>query len=119
MGYRMHELSVALSLLEEVDAAARRENATNVASVRLRIGRLSGGARDALLFAWDLARVDSVASNAELHIEDVDVAVYCPNCKCERAPLCGAGFTCGTCGTLTSTIVRGRELELVAMEVAA
>jgi Zn finger protein HypA/HybF involved in hydrogenase expression len=77
------------------------------------------GARDALLFAWDLARVDSVASNAELHIEDVDVAVYCPNCKCERAPLCGAGFTCGTCGTLTSTIVRGRELELVAMEVAA
>ena len=115
----MHELSVALSLLEEVDAAAQREGATSVASVRLRIGRLSGVARDALLFAWDLARVDSVASNAQLHIEDVDVSVYCPNCQCERAPLRGAGFTCGTCGTLTCTIVRGRELELVAMEVAA
>ena len=115
----MHELSIALSLLDEIGEAARREGATRVESVRLRVGRLSGVARDALLFAWDLARVDTVASNAQLHIEDVDVAVYCPGCRCERAPLPGAGFTCGTCGTLTSMIVRGRELELVAMEVAA
>ena len=115
----MHELSVALSLLEEIDEAAEREGATSVASVRLRIGRLSGVARDALLFAWELARDGTVASNAELHIEDIDVAVYCATCRAERAPLAGAGLTCGTCGTLASILVRGRELELVAMEVAA
>ena len=115
----MHELSVALSLLDEICEAAQREGASSVTSVRLRIGRLSGIARDALLFAWELARADTVASNAQLHIEDVDVSVYCPTCRSERSPLAGAGFTCGACGTLTSQIVRGRELEFVAMEVAA
>jgi hydrogenase nickel incorporation protein HypA/HybF len=115
----MHELSVAMSLLEEIAGAAERAGATHVASVRLRVGRMSGIATSALQFAWELARVDTVAANAELHIDDIDVAVYCPACQSERSPLAGAGFTCGTCGTLTSTVVRGRELELVAMEVAA
>ena len=115
----MHELSVALSLLDEIDRAAEREGATRVERVHLRIGRLSGIARDALLFAWDLARVDTVASTAQLHIEDVEVIVYCAACQSERAPLSGAGLTCGTCGTIASELVRGRELELVAMEVAA
>ena len=116
---QLHELSVALSLLDEIGEAAEREGANSVASVRLRIGRLSGIARDALIFAWELARVDTVASNAQLHIEDVEVRVYCESCRSERSPQPGAGFTCGTCGTLASHIVRGRELELVAMEVAA
>ncbi len=115
----MHELSVALSLLDEVGEAAKREGVTSVSSVRLRVGRMSGIARDALLFAWELARADSVAANADLHIEDIDVAIYCTQCACERAPLTGAGLTCGACGTIAPHVLRGRELELVAMEVVA
>jgi hydrogenase nickel incorporation protein HypA/HybF len=87
--------------------------------VRLRVGRLSGIARDALLFAWDLARVDTVASSAELHIEDVDVIVFCPQCERERAPVAGGGLTCSVCGASAPSIVHGRELELVALEVAS
>ena len=115
----MHELSVAMSLLDEISEAAAREGASTVSSVRLRVGRLSGIARDALLFAWDLARADTVAAEADLQIEDVEVAVFCERCQAERAPGAHAGLACGTCGAVASTIVRGRELELVAMEVAA
>ena len=113
----MHELSLALSLLEEVSGAAERENASRIASVRLRLGAMSGVARDALLFAWEVARTDTLAAGAELQIENVPVALYCPACRAERAPLEGAGFCCGTCGASAPTVVRGRELELVAMEV--
>jgi hydrogenase nickel incorporation protein HypA/HybF len=113
----MHELSVVLSLLDEVDAAAEREGATRVATVRLRLGALSGIVRDALLFSWDLARTGTVASEADLVIDDVPVAVWCPRCDGERAVPPGEGLICATCGAVAPTIVRGRELELVAMEV--
>ena len=77
--------------------------------------RATGGG----LFAWDIARADTVASNAELHIEDVEVTVFCPHCEAERPPLGGGGLACATCGTIAAKVVHGRELELVAMEVAS
>lgn len=115
----MHELTLALSLLDEVGAAAEREGATRVASVRLRLGRMSGIVRDALLFSWELARADTIAATAELDIIDVPVAVWCPRCDAEREPREGGGLECGTCGAIAPTIVRGREMELVAMEVVS
>jgi hydrogenase nickel incorporation protein HypA/HybF len=102
----MHELTLALSLLEEVE------------SVRLRLGRMSGIVRDALLFSWELARADTVASEAELIIDDVAVEVWCTSCAAERPVSDGQGLICAQCGTVSPTIVRGRELEFVAMEVA-
>jgi len=115
----VHELSVALTLLDEVGTAAARERATGVSSVRLRIGRMSGIARDALVFAWEIARADTIAAQAELHIEDVGVTVFCPRCEGERASVEGGGLVCGTCGTTAASIVHGRELELVSMEVVS
>ncbi|GAC1585840.1 MAG: hydrogenase maturation nickel metallochaperone HypA [Candidatus Velthaea sp.] len=115
----MHELSIALSLLDEIDAVATREGATHVASVRLRVGRLSGVACDALRFSWELARAESVAADATLVIDEVPVTVWCDACKRESPPRDGAGLTCSLCGAVAPSIVRGRELELVAMEVFA
>jgi hydrogenase nickel incorporation protein HypA/HybF len=113
----VHELSVAMSLLDEIGNVAAREHAASVKGVRLKIGRMSGIAHDALLFAWELARVDTVAAGAELHIEDVEVVVFCPNCEEERAPIEGAILICGVCGATTPKVVHGRELQLVAVEV--
>ncbi len=108
-----------MSLLEEIGDAARREGATSVSRVTLRVGRHSGVARDALLFAWELARADTVAQYAELAIEDVPLAVFCTTCDGERAPVQGGGLVCATCGNASPSVVRGRELELVSMEVAS
>ena len=113
----MHELSLALALLDEIGAAAEREGATRVASVHLRLGQMSGVVRDALLFSWDLARVDTVASDASLVIDDVPIAVWCPRCDGERSVRAGEGLVCSHCGSVAPTIVRGRELEFVSMEV--
>jgi hydrogenase nickel incorporation protein HypA/HybF len=113
----MHELSLALSLLDEIGSAAAREGATHVSSVHLRLGRMSGVVHDALLFSWELARADTVASDAALVIDDVPVAVWCPRCDGERPVREGEGLTCAECGAVAPTILRGRELELVAIEV--
>jgi Zn finger protein HypA/HybF involved in hydrogenase expression len=60
----MHELSLTLALLDEVDTVVRREGATRVTSVSVRVGRQSAIA--------DVARLGTIASAADLCIEQVE-----------------------------------------------
>lgn len=113
----MHELSVALSLLEGVEETASRDGIAHVSMVRVRVGALSGISPDALRFSWELATTGTVAAESTLEIEDVPLAVYCDRCAKDREPRVAAGLMCPVCRNVCPTIVRGRELQLVAMEV--
>ncbi|MGH7706417.1 MAG: hydrogenase maturation nickel metallochaperone HypA [Vulcanimicrobiaceae bacterium] len=113
----MHELSVALTLLDGVAEAAEREGIARVSAVHVRVGALCGVVRDALRFSWELASVDSVAAGSTLHVEDIPLIVFCQRCASEQHPPAGSGFICPSCGSVAATIVHGRELELVAIEV--
>lgn len=113
---RMHELSVALSLVEGVEETAVRRGLARVTAVHVRIGTLSGIARDALAFSWNLATAGTLAADSALVIEDVPVTIFCERCECERKPRAAAGFRCATCGAMAPRIVHGRELQLVALE---
>ena len=113
----MHELSIAIAICEEVSERAERDNVAGVKSVRLRIGELSAVVNEALRFAWDVTTEGTAAAGSELLIETVPVRVFCPTCECERSPQGVNYLACSVCGTATPTIVMGRELELVAMEV--
>jgi hydrogenase nickel incorporation protein HypA/HybF len=113
----MHELSVALSLLEGVNEEAARQGVEQVRTVHVRVGALSGIACDALLFSWELASNDTVAAGSELRIERVPLVVHCERCGSDEEPLPGSGLVCPRCHQAAPTIVRGRELQLIAMEV--
>jgi hydrogenase nickel incorporation protein HypA/HybF len=113
----MHELSIALGLIESVSETAAREGAERVTAVHLRLGAMSGIVRDALEFSWELASAGTVAAGSELRIEEIPLTVYCQACLSERSPLPGHGLVCPQCGAVAATIVHGRELELVAMEI--
>lgn len=115
----MHELSVALALLNGVNEAAERDGIERVSAVHVKVGALSGIARDALLFSWEMACADTIAAGSELRIEDVPVEVFCDQCGETRAPVLGTGLLCPVCGVPAPNIVRGRELQIVAMEVPA
>ncbi len=86
-------------------------------AVRVRIGALSGISGAALRFAWNLAAEQTVAAGSELQIEDVPLAVTCSGCGEQETTAANAGLACPTCGSVATTVVRGRELQLVAMEV--
>ncbi|MDP9104959.1 MAG: hydrogenase maturation nickel metallochaperone HypA [Candidatus Eremiobacteraeota bacterium] len=113
----MHELSVALDLLEGVQQTATRDGIDRILAVHVRVGALSGIAPDALKFSWELATAGTVAADSVLRIEDVPLVVFCDRCAGERAPRSASGLTCPSCGSACPTILRGRELQLVAMEV--
>jgi hydrogenase nickel incorporation protein HypA/HybF len=115
----MHELSIALSILDVAAEEAERQGGGRVAAIHLRLGPLSGVVPDALRSAYDLAREGSPLAAAELLIEEVPLVVYCPACSAEVAPPSVQQLCCPACGTPTPDVVRGRELEVVALEVEA
>ncbi|MBC5805680.1 MAG: hydrogenase maturation nickel metallochaperone HypA [Candidatus Eremiobacter antarcticus] len=113
----MHEISIALSLLEGLSEEAERRRIGRVSAVRVRIGVMSAVVKDSLLFAWDLAAAGTIAEGSELKIEEVPLALWCSKCDCERAPTFPTSFQCSVCGTFATEIRHGRELDIVAMEV--
>jgi hydrogenase nickel incorporation protein HypA/HybF len=113
----MHELSIACNLVEIADGAARDAGAARVDVVHLRLGLFSGVVKDALLFSYDIATRGTLLENSHLQIEDVPLAVYCPVCM-EEKELPGLQlFQCPTCGTPTNDIRRGKEIEIVSVEI--
>ncbi len=113
----MHELSIAVSLVEMAAEEARRRGEVRVTALHLKLGPLSGVVKDALLFSYDVACSGTALEGSQLVIEDVPVVVYCGQCLAERELESVQRFCCPVCGTLTPDLVRGRELELVAMEI--
>ena len=113
----MHELSIALSLIELASEKAGDVGGGRIEAVHLRLGRLAGVAKDALAFSFDLASRGTPLDGARLVIEEVSITVFCPQCRAERVlPEAGA-LRCPVCGALTPDVTRGRELELTALEV--
>src|SRR6185436_3887078 len=114
----MHELSIAMSILEGVGEEMRRHNGAQVEAIHIRVGPLSGVVKEALLSAYELAREQTPFANSRLIFEDVPIVVFCTHCQAERPVQSIQHLYCAECDTPASEVVRGRELELTALELA-
>jgi len=112
----MHELSIAVSIVEMAEAEALRRR-VQVSAVHLRLGTLSGIVKDALLFSYDLACEGTALCGSSLVIEEIPTVIYCSTCKAERSLDSIQRFCCPVCDAPASEILRGRELEVVALEI--
>jgi len=113
----MHELSIALSLLDLVAEEAERQGADRVLEIHLKLGPLSGVVKEALLGSFELARENTPFAETQLVIEDVPVRVLCPTCRTTRTVVSIQELCCEECGTPPTDVVSGRDLEVVALEV--
>lgn len=112
----MHELSVCLSLMQQVEGIAREHNARTVTHIVLRIGPLSGVEPDLLRHSYPLATANTIAENAELIIETADVVVRCSQCGSETT-VAPNKLLCGTCGEFRTQVISGDELTLLRVEL--
>lgn len=112
----MHELSIACSIVETVEENLPSEN-SRVLKIFVRIGKLSGVVKDALLFSFDVAAQDTRVEGAELEVEELQIIVHCD--KCDKNSELGNPpiFLCKYCGELTGNILQGKEMELVSVEI--
>lgn len=112
----MHELSIAMSLVEMATEEAERRGA-RVRALHLRLGPLSGVVKDALVSAYDLASEGTPIGGAVLVIDEVPVTVRCEVCREDRETRPHEWFSCVVCGTPARDVLSGRELELRALEL--
>ena len=103
-------------ILEIAEEEAGR-HAGRVAAIHLRLGPLSGVAREALLSAYDLAREASPLADAPLRIQEVPLLVYCPACQANHTLEGLQSLCCPICGGIECDVINGRELEVTGLEI--
>lgn len=116
-GSFMHEVSIALSLLDIIEKKCREEGCQAVDSVRVRVGKASGIQPDAFSFAFEVVKKDTLARNARFTIDLIPLGGACSACgnrfKTEEAYI----LECPACGSPSLQVTQGYELEIVEMEV--
>lgn len=115
----MHELSIAMSLVEAACEEAERLGQVRVEALHVRLGPLSGVVPEALRFSFDLVADGTVIAGARLEIEETELVVFCPRCERERTLPTIQHFRCPVCHEPTPQVVHGRELELASLEVTS
>jgi hydrogenase nickel incorporation protein HypA/HybF len=114
----MHELSIALSIIDTAEEQAEQLGAARVLAVHLKLGPLSGVVKEALLASYEMAAEQSSIAGCRLVIVETDLRAFCPSCAAERPVISPVEICCSECGTPTPQITSGRELEVVAMEIS-
>jgi len=112
----MHELSIATSILQRVDAEAAKNPGVRPVKVGVRIGELAGVDPDALNFAFDAIVKDSAWKDLALEIEYRKRAQGCPSCG-HSFQVQGWETACPRCGETQTACVAGDEMDITFIEV--
>lgn len=112
----MHELSIALSIVDMALEEAERRNVT-IDAVHLDLGPLSGVVAEALRFSYEMASTGTSLEGSRLMIKELPIEVYCPACQGPQTLTSVQRFCCPVCGTPTEEVIHGRELVITALEV--
>jgi|SRR5579883_2199631 hydrogenase nickel incorporation protein HypA/HybF len=111
----MHELSIAISIVEMAEEEAAQRGA-QVRAVHLKLGKLSGVVKEALLASYEMAAEGTSVAGSRLVIQEIPIRGLCAACNARRA-LDAISFKCPDCGSPVSEIVEGRELQVCALEI--
>jgi hydrogenase nickel incorporation protein HypA/HybF len=114
----MHELSIAMSILEAVEDEAAHHKYATIHAIHVRIGALSGIVPEALQSAYELAVENTRFAETRLAIETIPISVYCPTCREPRQLGSAYDLRCPDCETVTPEILAGRELDISRLEVS-
>lgn len=107
----MHEMSIAESIVEIAEEAARRAGAIRVRTVFAEIGALAGVEIEALRFCWDAVTREGLAAGAGLDITQIPGQAWCIECS-EAIVLLSSLAACPHCGGYQVAITGGTEMRV-------
>lgn len=113
----MHEVGLLTQALELAEEEAKRAGAQRILKMKLRIGSLVGVVPEAMAFAFDVVSRGSLAEGGEFTWEEVPVLCRCRNGCPDFHPGDTAVFLCPKCGAASASVIEGRELHLVEIEI--
>lgn len=111
----MHEYAITQSILEIAMDEAQRIGASQVKSIRLKVGAMSQVVPSAVQYYLDLLTPGTVAEGVQLEAINVPVGATCTRCG-QFFLVEDYDLTCPRCGG-TGKITQGRELSVESLEV--
>ncbi|MBA3003853.1 MAG: hydrogenase maturation nickel metallochaperone HypA [Desulfurivibrio sp.] len=112
----MHEMSLAVNIVELVSEKAQSAGGMKVTSVELEAGKLSGVMVEALVFCFDAASRNTPVEGARLEVREVDGLGNCLGCGYSFA-LDSLLGQCPQCDSYGVETVQGRELKVVSFTI--
>ena len=115
-GANVHEVGIAASILESVEAEARRRPDARFEAVGVRIGELSNVDKDALEFAFEALTRNTALANLRLEVEWRPRRQKCLDCS-EEFAVRDLDLRCPACGTDKTSCIGGTELDIAYLEL--
>ena len=112
----MHEMSIALSVIDAVIEKARQEGCSAVTGIELIVGRLAGVEVESLRFCFSAAACNTPAEGAELVIEEREATGRCEECG-STFPVESFHVKCPSCGLYRVRIESGEELSVRSITI--
>ena len=116
----MHEMGVALNIVDRVEHHARSAGAKKVRHVILRFGDVSGIETDYLDKCWQHACEGTLLEGAEFEYDIVKGMLKCRDCGKEYGAfeaIMQPEVKCPVCGSPAWELLSGREMEIVNITV--
>ena len=112
----MHELSLADSMVREIEEIIKNNNAKKVFSVTVAMGKFSGVEREPFEFAFPLVAEGTPVEGSKLVIEEVQGVVKCSDCQAETV-LDIPFIKCKKCNSRNVKFIKGRDLLIKSLEI--
>ena len=110
----MHEMSIAVELMREIERAIAGRDIERVEEVFLAIGVMRQVVPDMLETAFQAAAMGTPAEGAHLHMEFVPPAARCRSCGSRFEPTADS-FLCPECGQADAEITEGDDIILTSL----
>jgi len=110
----MHEMSIAVPLVQQLEALARKHNAVRVEAVSLAAGQMQHVVPELLVDAVAAAAEGTCVEGAEVQITPVPIKARCRACESEFSADIDC-FACPQCNQADVEIVEGNEITLMSV----
>ncbi|MEG1585885.1 MAG: hydrogenase maturation nickel metallochaperone HypA [Bacteroidales bacterium] len=110
----MHELSIALSIVDLAEAESRRHQAKRVTEMEIEVGRLAGVDTEALSFVLESVIRQTPLEGCKILIRSIEGKYQCRDCMHEY-PAPDLFSPCPACGSVNRELLNGKELKLKSL----
>lgn len=108
----MHELGIVFNIIKSIEEVGEENSLTQVESVTLEIGEVSGIVPEYLIDCWKWAAAKSeLLKGSELKVEQIDAVTYCEGCG-STYPTVEFAKICPHCKSEKTYLLTGNEVNI-------
>lgn len=112
----MHEMSLAVNIVDLAVEAAQREGGIKVSEVEIEIGNMAGVMVDSLDFCLEVAARSTIVEGADFKFIPVSAFGECPSCQ-NRFETDSFFASCPDCGAIGVPVTGGQDLRIRSLAI--